>query len=94
MKIFQNVTFSINAQLVKFWFNWRNNALISLKITCNFKDDDDQYDEVMGRLVMDMEEEDEEIDLDAEGQVKVCNWIKRSFFQLHCCPKSFFFFLS
>lgn len=39
----------------------------------DYDEDEDQYDEVMGRLVMDMEEEDEEIDLDGQGQVKV--WV-------------------
>ena len=57
-----------------------------------YDDDDDQYDEVMGRLVMDMEEEDEEIDLDADGQVKV--WIcpicphvfkRHGHFKTHAC---------
>ena len=38
-------------------------------------DDDEDYDdhEVMGRLVMDMEEEDEEIDLTGQSEIKV--WI-------------------
>ena len=59
------------------------------------EDDEDQYDssyEVTDRLVMDMEEEDEEIDLDGQGQVNV--WIcpfcdnvfkRHSHFKTHVC---------
>ena len=59
------------------------------------EDDEDQYDssyEVTDRLVMDMEEGDEEIDLDGQGQVNV--WIcpfcdnvfkRHSHFKTHVC---------
>ena len=61
----------------------------------DYDEDEDQYDDVMGRLVMDMEEEDEEIDLndlDGQGQVKV--WVcpicplmfkRHGHFKTHAC---------
>ena len=61
----------------------------------DYDDDDDQfdsYDTVTDRLVMDMEEEDEEIDLDGQGQVNV--WVcpicpdvfkRHSHFKTHVC---------
>ena len=58
----------------------------------DYSDGDDHYDEVMGRLVMDLEEKDEEINLDGQGEVKVwvCPYCHHVFkrhddFKTHAC---------
>ena len=58
----------------------------------DYSDGDDHYDEVMGRLVMDLEEEDEEINLDGQGEVKVwacpvCPHVfnRHAHFKTHAC---------